>query len=179
MKRTALTLVQLGAWVMTLFGGFYSNIAPPDDNLKFWPSYASMVAGVGFIVYRKLGQKPRTVIVSIAIVIALLFPIFYYWRYQNLTEKYSSSRVICGTEFTRRAAEYISSHPGISKEKLILDFGGKTTDIWTEWSINQARLTLGVIYSAGFGFLALAILSVLQESKRPASLMSGTPLPGG
>src|SRR5437899_2403438 len=27
MKRTALTFVQFGAWGMTLFGGFYSNIA--------------------------------------------------------------------------------------------------------------------------------------------------------
>ncbi|MGH9931671.1 MAG: hypothetical protein ACREA9_20905, partial [Pyrinomonadaceae bacterium] len=107
-----------------------------------------------------------------------LLPVFYYWRYQNLTEQYSSSRVICGTEFTRRAAEYESSRPGISKERLILDFGGKTTDIWTEASINRARLTLGLSYSAGFGFLALAILSVLQESKRPPSqnLLAAAPV---
>jgi hypothetical protein len=168
MKRTALTFVQFGAWGMTLFGGFYSNIAPPDDSLKFWPSYASMLAGLLFIVYRTLSKNVRRRVVAIAIVFAILLPIFYYWRYQNLTEKYSSLRVICGTDPTNRAAEYLSSHPGISKERLIFDFSGKTTDIWTEASINRARLTLGLSYSGGFGFLALAILSVLQESKKRA-----------
>jgi hypothetical protein len=165
MKRLALTITQFVTLLGSLFGGFYTKIAPPDDSLKFWPSYASLLAGLVFIVYVNLGRKPRTLIVSIAIALAAILPIFYYSRYQSLTENYSSSRVICGTEPTTRAAEYISSHPGISKEKLIFDFGGKTTDIWTEGSINRARLTLGLSYSAGFGFLALVILSTLQRSK--------------
>lgn len=169
MNRTTVTTLQVGMWLFTFFGGFYSGIAPPDGSLKLWPSFASILAVLGFFAYMNVGPRVRTLIIGIAIALALIAPIFYVWRYQSLTVKYAGSRVICGTELTKRGSEYKSQHPGISNEQLIFDFIGETTDVWTESSINRARLTLGISYSGGFGFLALASLIMLQMSKRPPS----------
>src|SRR6185503_2772757 len=118
--------------------------------------------------------QPRVqkLIIGISIALAVIGPIFYVWRYQDLTAKYASSRVICGTELTQRASEYKSQNPGISNGQLIFDFGGVTTDVWTESSINRARLTLGLSYSASLGFLALATIIILQKSKRSPRQMA-------
>ena len=152
---------------MTAFGGFYSNIAPPDDDLRFWPSYASLVAGLVFLVCKRFGKRTTRKIMWFAIVLAPFFPIYYFSEYLDLTAKYVTSRVICGTQYTTRGAEYVSKHPEIGKDDLVFAFGGKTTDIWTDDSISRARLILGIIYSASFGFLALALLTGLEESKDP------------
>ena len=100
-----------------------------------------------------------------AIVFAALIPIYYFSKYQDLTVTYQSATLICGTQYTIQGAAYARKHPNIPKKDLVFDFGGKVADIWTEDSINRAHLLLGVIYSAGVGFLALALLTGLQESK--------------
>jgi hypothetical protein len=165
LKRKLLTVSQFGAFLLTAFGGFYSNIAPPDDDLRFWPSYASLVAGLAFVACKGLSKTTRRLIMGFAIAFAALFPVYYFAEYQQLTAKYVTSKVICGTQYTTRGAEYVAKYPDISKEDLVFAFGGKVKDIWTENSINRARLVLGLIYSGGFAFLALALLTGLQESK--------------
>lgn len=165
LKRRLLTLSQFGSFLLTAFGGFYSAIAPPDDDLRFWPSYASILAGFIFLIYSGFGRVIRRRIMWIAIICAAVLPLYYFAKYQQLTAKYSISRVICGTQYTARGADYAARHPDISKEDLIFDFRGKVKDIWTEDSIARARLVLGVIYSCGFASLALALLTGLQDSK--------------
>ncbi len=173
MKRKILTVSQFGALLLTAFGGFYSNIAPPNDDLKFWPSYASLLAGLVFLACNRLGTTTRRTVMWIAIVFAASLPPYYFSKYQNLTAKYAQSKVICGTQYTARAVEYVAKHPDIGKEELVFAFGGKVKDIWTENSINRARLVLGLIYSGGFAFLALALLTGLQESKEPQRVLNG------
>ena len=168
MNPATVTTLQVGLWFLTFFGGFYSGIAPPDNSLKFWPSHGSLLALLGFIIYMHVGSRLQKSIIGIAIALALIGPIFYVWRYQDLTVTYASSRVICGTELTPRASEY-KSQMGISNAQLLFDFAGVTTDVWTESSITRARLILGLSYSAGLSFLALASLIMFQMSKRPAS----------
>ena len=105
----------------------------------------------------------------IAIVFAAIAPVYYLSKYQELTVKYQSVMFICGTQYTIQGAAYVNKHPNISKRDLVFDFAGKITDIWTEDSINRDRLLLGVIYSVAVGFLALALLTGLQETKKGSS----------
>ncbi len=126
-----------------------------------------------FLVCKGFGKTTRRIIVCFAIVFAALLPVYYFAKYQDLTAKYVSSKVICGTQYKPRGAEYVAKRPDISKEDLVFAFGGKVKDIWTENSIKRARLLLGLIYSSGFAFLALALLTGLQESKEPPCVPNG------
>ncbi len=103
----------------------------------------------------------------LAIVFAAIVPVYYFVEYQDLVAKYLQHKLICGTQYKPRGADYVAQHPNISKKDLVFAFGGEVSDIWTENSINRAHLNLGVIYSGGFAFLALALLTALQEPKEP------------
>ena len=50
MKKALLTVSQIGSLILTLFGGFYTRIAPPEDAITFWPGFASLLAGVVFLM---------------------------------------------------------------------------------------------------------------------------------
>lgn len=165
MKQWVATVGQVGAVLLTAFGGFYSNIAPPDDDLKFWPSYASLVAGLIFVACRRLGDKATLALLWLAIPPAIALPVYYYSQYQNLVVKYSTSKVICGTEYTTQGAKKAAETS--TKEDLVFAFQGKVKDIWTEASVNRAHLRLGLVYSSGFAFLALALLTGLHATKGP------------
>lgn len=167
MKRFILTLSQFGTLLLTAFGGFYSRIAPPEDSLKFWPGYASLVAGIAFILIANVKDKVRSVILWISFVPAIACPALYYVKYQGLVAAYGESPVICGTVYTAKGADYTSKNPGKTREELIKDFAGQTAEIWTEDSINRARLVLGLSYSAAVAFLAFAVLTGLQNAKPP------------
>lgn len=165
LKRLGLTLSQLGTFVLTAFGGFYTRIAPPQDSLRFWPGFVSLVAGIIFIFVTNVRQKVLSVILGFSLVAAVGFPVLYYAAYQNLTAAYAQSQVICGTVYTVKGAEYASKSPGITKAELINAFAGQTAEIWTERSINKARLTLGLLYSLAAASLAFAISTALQKAK--------------
>ncbi|MGB7283341.1 MAG: hypothetical protein WBE13_13845 [Candidatus Acidiferrum sp.] len=167
MKRFILTLSQFGSLLLTAFGGFYSRIAPPEDSLKFWPGYASLVTGVAFILIANVKNNVRSVILWISIVPAIVCPALYYVKYQSLTATYSESQVICGTVYTAKGVDYTSKNPGKTREELIRDFAGQTAEIWTEDSISRARVVLGLSYSAAIASLAFAVLTGLQNAKPP------------
>jgi hypothetical protein len=167
-KDLLATLCQFGAILLTAFGGFYRNIAPPDDQLKFWPSYGSLLAGLVFLVCIKLGQTTRRVAFLIAVIFAAILPAWYFVEYQNDVRTYATTKKICGTHYTERGGQFAAAHGDISKDALLFAFGGKAEDIWTEESINIVRLRLGFIYSYGLAFFALALLTALQESKGPS-----------
>jgi len=167
MKRFLLTASQFGTFVLTAFGGFYTRIAPPQDSLKFWPGYASLIAGLAFILIANIKDKVRPAILWISIIPALACPAFYYVKYQRLTAAYGESQVICGTAYTPKGSDYTSKNQGKTKEELIQDFAGQTAEIWTEDSINEAKVVLGLSYSSAVGFLAFAALSGLQQAKLP------------
>lgn len=166
LRRKLLTVSQFVAFLPTALGGLYSKIAPPDDDLKFWPSYASLLAGLVFLVCKRFG-KPRRIIMWVAIAFAAIVPVYYFVEYRDLVVRYVERKLICGTQYKPRGADYVAQHPNISKKDLVFAFGGELTDIWTEDSINRAHLRLGVIYSGGLAFLALALLTALQEPKEP------------
>src|ERR1039458_1049298 len=165
MKRVILTLSQFGTILLTAFGGFYTRIAPPQDSLRFWPGYASLVAGVAFILIANVKDKFRSIILWISIILAIACPVLYYVKYQTLTAAYGQSQVICATVYTAKGADYTSKNPGKTREEFIKDFAGQTAEIWTEDSINGARVVLGLSYSAAVAFLAFAVLTGLQKAK--------------
>jgi hypothetical protein len=162
-----LTLGQFTTFVMTACGGFYTRIAPPQDDLRFWPGYASLVAGIVFIIIANTKHKARAVILWISVLFALAFPALYYVKYQALTTAYGGSQVICGTVYTSKGADYTSKNPGKTKEEIIKDFAGQTAEIWTEDSINRARLVLGLSYSVAVAFFSFAVLTGLEQAKTP------------
>lgn len=168
LRRGLLSATQFGALLAAAFGGFYSNIAPPDQVLKFWPPYASFLAGLIFIVSKRFSITAARIIMWVAIAFAVVLPVFYYAKYQELIVTYSGTKLICGTEYTARGQEYVKEHPAKTGEDLMLDFQGQLKDIWTQDSINHAHLKLGLLYSGGFACLALAVLTGLQEFKEPA-----------
>lgn len=167
MRNVFLSLSQFATFVMTAFGGFYTRIAPPQDSLRFWPGYASLVAGIVFIIITNIKHdKARFVILWISVLLALAFPTLYYMKYQSLTAAYGGSQVICGTVYTAKGADYTSKHPEKTKEEIIKDFAGQTAEIWTEDSISAARLILGLSYSVAVAFLSFAALTGLEQAKK-------------
>jgi hypothetical protein len=170
MKRFILNLSQIGTFLLTAFGGFYTRIAPPQDSLRFWPGYACLVSGIACIVVTSIKERSRLVILCISILPALVFPAIYYTRYQALTAAYGGSQVICGTVLTVKGADYASKNPDKTREEIIRDFAGEVGEIWTQDSINRASLVLGLTYSAAVGFLAFAVLTGLQQAKPPKAV---------
>jgi hypothetical protein len=158
--------------LLTLFGGFYSHIAPPDDDLKFWPSYGSLLASLTFLVCNSFGKTTRRIVFGVSVFFAVLLPVYYFAKYQDLIGEFGGSKVICGTEYTARGREFSVRHPDISKDDLLFHFAGKAKDVWTEESVNGVRLLLGLIYSGGLAFLALTLLTGLQESKQAPGVQS-------
>src|SRR6266852_5748340 len=94
LKKKILTVSQFGGWILTLCGGFFSKIAPPDDSLSFWPSYASLLAGLVFVVYRNLGLAARKRIVWFAVGLAAVLPVYYLSKYQALTAQCGPYRIM-------------------------------------------------------------------------------------
>lgn len=164
-KRRFLSAGQFGSVPLTIGGYFYLRIAPPQDALKFWPGYASLVAILAFILVRNAKQRVRSVILWISIAVAMVLPACYYVEYQRLTADYGQSRMICGTVYTIKGADYVSRNPGKTREELIEDFAGKTAEIWTENSLTAARVTLGLLYLVAVASLAFALLTGLEEVK--------------
>ncbi len=139
----------------------------PQDDLRFWPGYASLIAGIVFILIANVGDKARSVILWISFIPAIGCPVLYFAEYQARTAPYGDSRVICGMVYTAKGADYASKNPGKSNEDLIRDFAGRTGEIWTDDSINQSRLLLGLSYSAAIGFFGFAALAGLERVKPP------------
>jgi len=79
LKRIAWTAGQFVALLFTVCGGLYSKIAPPDDDLKFWPSYASLLAFLMFLGCKRFG-KARRIIMSVAIVFAAIVACLLFRR---------------------------------------------------------------------------------------------------
>ena len=167
MKRFIFLLGQVGTLLLSGFGGFYNRIAPPQDRLRFWPGYASIVAGIVFIIVMIAvrSKKARFVILWISIVPTVVCPAIYYNEYLNRTSPYGSARVTCGTVYTSKGSDYSSKHPEETREEIIKDFAGQTAEIWTEESINRSELILGLSYSAALGFLAFSVLTAFQQAK--------------
>lgn len=105
----------------------------------------------------------RSAILWVSIILFLVCTVFYYMKLQALTVPYGDARVIRGTVYTPKGADYTSKNPGKTTEEIIEDFAGQTEEIWTEGSINSTRLVLGLSYSAAVAFLELAVLACLRK----------------
>ena len=125
------------------------------------------MAGLAWILVANIKDRVRSTIFWISLFPAIACPLLYYVKYQSLTAEYGDSRVICGTVYTTKGADYASNNPEKTKEELIEDFAGQTAAIWTEDSINKARVVLGLFYSVAVAFLAFAALIKLQNAKPP------------
>lgn len=167
MKRGLLTLTQIGAVFLTGFGDFYTRIAPPQDDLRFWSGLASIAAAVVFIIIAAVKDKVPIAILVISAVLTICCPLLYYVNYQALTVPYGRAQLICGTVYTPKGADYVSKNPGETREEIVRDFVGQTGEIWTENSINRSRMILGLSYLAGVASLAFTALVWIERAKKP------------
>jgi hypothetical protein len=76
---------------------------------------------------------------------------------------YAGQAVPIGTVYTEKGNNYMSENKeGMDCETLINDFGGKTSEIWSDSSITNSRLVLLAAYLTTFILMALTVLGAVQ-----------------
>jgi hypothetical protein len=143
--------------LLSAFGGFLLNVAPPDETgAKFAVGISSLVALVGFLFVSSLVQKNATEktrnkwrIAAAFLAVGFITSIFTYHSYFNaLTFLYPPDdikkvRYVNGTVLTDKAADIFRKDPSISRADLLDQFGENNRhDVWIQDSIDSARKLL-------------------------------------
>ena len=164
-NRTIWTiLLHFAAFVMSLVGGFLLPIEGSLEAKKFAPVVVGAITGLVFTVLQRADTKKRTAKWKIIAAITLLLSVFAFLGYgyfkRGRTCTYYGQEVVVGTSLTKQATDYLSQNPGISCERLLADFTGKVTDIWTAESINSSRLMLEGMYLGSVSLITICLLAV-------------------
>lgn len=166
-------LSEIGIAFTGAFGGFFGNIAPPEDIAKYWAGLASVIAGASFLVVllfsrTQRGQKHLRHLLRLVLLflcVGLVLAIAYYVAYTNFTANYAGFRRVVGTEYTSHGAQYHDQHPEYDSEQLLFDFGGRADEVWTSRSLARGRLLLGFLYSATIGCVAFGLMLGVETLK--------------
>lgn len=178
----AATIMQSGVWIISLVGSFL--IPPPEwmplDD-KIWLNLSQFIItvliGLMFLIARRRNELKHIKWWGISSAILLVFSICLFLGYQylssTLTCDYLTKKIIVGFEYTKQAQIYIDKNPNLIENcnELIMDFAGKSEDIWTRKSINLNRIKLATAYIGTLPFFALCLITMIQavsitETKR-------------
>lgn len=162
---------------LAAFGGFFLNIAPPDDTgVKFVVGVTSFLMLLIFLfvaVFTQSAGNPanRKYWLTIAAVAGVLFAgsAFFYWQaFERLTFLYplddiEQVRYVNGTVLTKKAEEQALASPNMSRAELLDKFGeNRRQAVWTEESINNANIRLVISYVGMVLTLTLAALCLIE-----------------
>ncbi len=169
--------IQLVGVLFAAFGGFLTNLAPPDE-LK--PAFAVGVAsfltlGVLLLISALAKHAPvekykflwlGSGILTLALFggLALAYQRNLLLRTFPFPRTTSETSYVAGTDLTADGRRYVQENPSSSATDLVLNFGGldQRARVWTEASIAQSRRTLTILYVALVVCLAAAIFSFAE-----------------
>ena len=193
-KVTVKTLVGRGVEIVTfivsLFGGTFEKIAPPEEtSVAFTLGIASTAALIVYFIVRaaargRLTAKTRKKWFVVAVVTLVAF-LGFAFKYNNDRDRLTflwppsdSNQVlkVAGETLTQEAQEARKKDPNLTSAQLVSGFGGidARTRVWTDASIRKASTTLKVDYVLMFLSAAIAIFCttegiLLRDTKRPAA----------
>jgi hypothetical protein len=165
-RKTWAVLLHFAAFVTSLIGGFLLPIEGSPETRKFAPVLVAAITGIVFSAVQRSDTKKRAAKWRIIAVTTLLLSIGAFLSYQyfkrDRTCTYDKQEVVIGTRYTKRASDYLKENPGMSCERLLADFTGKASDIWTSESINSSRSILEGMYLASVCLITMFLLAVGQ-----------------
>ena len=175
-RKTWAVLLHFAAFVTSLIGGFLLPIEGSPETRKFAPVLVAAITGIVFSAIQRTDTKKRSGKWRIIAVTTLLLSISAFLSYgyfkRDLTCTYDRQEVVVGTRYTKRASDYLRENPGMSCERLLADFTGKASDIWTSESINSSRLILESMYLGSVCLITMFLLAVSQAVYANASKSS-------
>jgi hypothetical protein len=171
-RKGWLVLAQGALWVCGILGGFL--LPPPVGILaseeKVWlrlgQFVVAVVLGLVFFASRRWNQARHALWWSGAALLVLALALAMFFRYQQLTlawtATYAGQKVVAGSVLTPAGQAELRENPGLSSDDLIMDFAGRTTDIWTSDSINHRRLVLAASYVSCLPLFTVCLIAVVQ-----------------
>ena len=165
--------------IVSMAGGFLSNVAPPSDN-NIWLNQFAL--GIGFVIIltslfiiwslatyyaNKLSIMRWNMAALVSLAIFLSSGIYYFSllnRYTYLepqTKTHSITRVH-GNELTSLAEVWRQSHPNPTKQEMLYSFGYEHSAIWVEAATRRMEILLLVVYLLVVMSMALAVLSLSE-----------------
>lgn len=165
-------LAQCAVWVLSIIGTFV--LSPPadvstDDNevyLGLAKFVVAVIAGLVIVAASRWHKRKHSTWWAASAVLFLISAIFSFDSYQqrmdNWTCRYDGKRKIVGSILTPQGRSYSDSNPGMSCNDLLLDFAGKSEDIWVKESIDARRISLSRSYLLSITLFTLCLLSIIQ-----------------
>jgi hypothetical protein len=152
--------VEAIAFLFSLFGGFLTAIAPPDEaEAKFAVGLSSVVSLLIFLIItvfvRLKSSQAKGILCSVAIALAIAGTVSGFVYHSKLRElifewppEAPREDHIAGTEFTPEAKEYLSQNPGLPVAQLVAKFGGlgERERVWARASQQHAANVLTIWY---------------------------------
>jgi hypothetical protein len=176
--------IEVITFLFAMFGGFLTTIAPPEETeAKFavgLSSFSALIVLLFIAVFVKKWQQKKYQkiwlgVATFAFILAITSAFFYRSYLNQLTFPYppenTKAEWVRGTELTPLAKEYQASLPAITPAELVANFGGMGNRelVWTQDSINRAKLILLVNYTLLVTSLALTVFCLTEGLLRPSS----------
>jgi outer membrane protein OmpA-like peptidoglycan-associated protein len=167
MALTLTEVSELGVGLVSLFGGLLKKIAPPERAAMIWTGIASLIAALMFLAVKILGlissdsSSSKILWGGVAlgsIVVSLIACWIYLLSSDTRTVPWAdTSKKIIGTEYSAEAKQYRTDNNVNSDEQLLFEYGGKTSEVWTEASLKRSRRILGIEYAIFVACLAFGL----------------------
>jgi hypothetical protein len=169
--------VEVVGVLFAAFGGFLGGIAPPQDaDAKYAVGISSFLALIILLWIAAVSKTSLsrwwTTLALVLLVIAAIAAYGYKRDYDALAFEYPPGKRtvehIAGMDLTPRAAEKMREDPTLSNSQLLTKFGGLPSvgKVWTENSIERARMRLTVGYVVLVLSLAGAVFSLTEGASR-------------
>jgi hypothetical protein len=171
-RKGWLVLAQGALWLGGILGGFL--LPPPVGILaseeKLWLRLGqfiiAVVLGLVFFASRRWRQTRHALAWAGAASLFLALAVAVFFRYQQLTlawtVNYVGQKVVVGSVLTPVGQADTQKNPGISNEDLVMDFAGRTAQIWTADSIDHRRLILAACYVSCLPLFTVCLITVVQ-----------------
>jgi hypothetical protein len=159
-----------GVGFMSLFGGLFNRIAPPEGVAKIWTGVGALMAAIGFVVVKLLAHLTAnstsaqfwTIVAFVSIPLSVILFFVYLKAWQTWTFDYRRNLRIAGTEYTQPARDYIAANPDDTWAQTLFAFGGNSEAVWTPQSLKKIRFILGAAYSLFLACLAFTLYLAVE-----------------
>jgi len=136
--------------IVTAIGRF---LDPPPADTNFGAFLKFLVIlflaiGVYFLhQWRRASDATLWLVVTLVSWVAVFASVMVYFSLESSwTVPYSGHRVVIGSSYTQTGQAFVSKHPDMALEDVVMHFAGDTERIWTRESLNTRRTSLGMLY---------------------------------
>jgi hypothetical protein len=188
--------IKVVAFLMAAFGGFLTNIAPPEETgIKLVLGLASLACLIFFLfisaVAKDLGKRWWLIIAAVTAVVFIVGAVAYQQEVNGYTFTWEATgvRYVDGGEHYTADAQ---THAGnVGPQEFVQHYGGMAEGVdsrykvWTSDSIAHARLTLTLLYLLTVLSAAIAVFALTEgalpvqrkpaAAKAPAAKRAGSP----